>query len=134
MIDASVALAWCFPDEANDYADAALLAVKGQALHVPSIWPVELTNALLVGERRKRIRHAEVRRFMELLQGLHIVQDGQSVSETINNLSPLAHSYSLTAYDAAYLDVAIRHGLPLATFDGALLRAARAADIMLFKG
>ena len=52
VIDASVALAWCFPDEASDYADSVLLAIENQTVIVPAIWPVEITNALLVGERR----------------------------------------------------------------------------------
>ena len=56
VIDASVALAWCFPDEASDYADGVLVALDGRTAMVPAIWSAEITNALLVGERRKRIR------------------------------------------------------------------------------
>jgi predicted nucleic acid-binding protein len=134
VIDASVALAWCFPDEASDYADAALLALEGQSALVPAIWPVEITNALLVGGRRKRIRQADVRRFVELLEGLSIVEDAQSVTDTVSNIFPLARESNLSAYNAAYLDVALRRQLPLATLDGALLRAARAAGIKIFKG
>jgi predicted nucleic acid-binding protein len=129
VIDASVALAWCFPDEASDYADGVLVALENQTAIVPSIWSVEVTNALLVGERRKRIQQPEIRRFVELLKGLDIVEDGQPFVETMSNILPLGREYDLSAYDAAYLDVAARRGVPLATLDAALQKASRAAGI-----
>jgi predicted nucleic acid-binding protein len=134
VIDASVALAWCFPDEASDYADSVLLAVESQTVIVPAIWAAEITNALLVGERRKRIRRPEVQRFVELLKGLNIVEDAQSVADAVRNIFPLAQNYSLSAYDGAYLDVAVRRDIPLATLDGDLKKAALAAGIKTFKG
>jgi predicted nucleic acid-binding protein len=133
VIDASVALAWCFPDEASEYADGVLVALDGPTAMVPAIWPVEVANALLVGERRKRIRQPEVRRFVELLKGLSILEDGQPFADTLSNILPLAREHDLSAYDAAYLDVAVRHGAPLATLDGALQKAARAAGVKLFR-
>jgi len=75
VIDASVALAWCFPDEASDYADRVLAALKDRTPMVPASWSVEIANALLVAERRKRIRQPEMRRFVELLKGLNILED-----------------------------------------------------------
>ena len=133
VIDASVALAWCFPDEASDYADGVLVALEDRTAMVPAIWSVEITNALLVGERRKRIRQPEVRRFLELLKDLRILEDGQPFAETVSNVLPLAREYDLSAYDAAYLDVAVRHGAPLATLDAALQKACRAAGVKIFK-
>jgi predicted nucleic acid-binding protein len=133
VIDASVALAWCFPDEASDYADRVLVALENQTAIVPSIWSVEVTNALLVGERRKRIQQPEERRFVELLKGLDIFEDGRPFAETMSNILPLSREYVLSAYDAAYLDVAVRHGVPLATLDGDLQKAGRAAGIKNFK-
>jgi predicted nucleic acid-binding protein len=133
VIDASVALAWCFPDEASDYADSVLVALEDRTAMVPAIWSVEITNALLVGERRKRIRQPEVRRFVDLLKGLRILEDGQPFADTVSNILPLAREYELSAYDAAYLDVAVRHGAPLATLDAALQKANRAAGIKIFK-
>jgi predicted nucleic acid-binding protein len=133
VIDASVALAWCFPDEASDYADSVLLALGTGTAMVPSLWSVEITNALLVGQRRKRIQQPEVRRFVELLKGLDIVEDGQPFAETMSNILPIAREYDLSAYDAAYLDMSIRHGVPLATLDAALQKAGRAAGIKIFK-
>ena len=133
VIDASVALAWCFPDEATDYADGVLVALDGRTAMVPAIWSVEITNALLVGERRKRIRQPEVRRFVELLKGLSILEDGQPFADTVSNILPLAREHDLSAYDAAYLDVAVRHGAPLATLDKALQKAGRAAGVKIFE-
>jgi predicted nucleic acid-binding protein len=133
VVDASVALAWCFPDEASDYADSVLLALEHQTVFVPAIWPVEVTNALLVGERRKRIRPTDVRRFVELIKGINIYEDVQPVADAVSNILPLARDYSLSAYDAAYLDVAVRREIPLATLDGDLQKAARLAGIEIFK-
>jgi predicted nucleic acid-binding protein len=102
VIDASVALAWCFPDEASDYADGVLAELENRTAIVPSICSVEFTNAPLVGERRKRIQQPEVRRYVELLKGLNIVEDGQPFAETVSNILPLAREHDLSAYDAAY--------------------------------
>ena len=133
VIDASVALAWCFPDEESDYADGVLVALENRATIVPAIWSTEITNALLVGERRKRIRQPEVRRFVELLKSLTILENGQPFAETMSNILPIAREYDLSAYDAAYLDVAVRHGAPLATLDTELQKAGRAAGIKILK-
>jgi predicted nucleic acid-binding protein len=133
VIDASVALAWCFPDEASDYADSVLVGVEDQSVIVPAIWALEVANALLVGERRKRIRQPEIRRFVELVNGLSVVEDRQLFSNTVGNVLPLAREYGLSAYDAAYLDVAARRDIPLATLDSALQKACLAAGIDIFR-
>jgi predicted nucleic acid-binding protein len=134
VIDASVALAWCFPDEASDYADSLLLAIENQTVIVPSIWAVEVTNALVVGEKRKRIRPPEIRRFVELLKSLSVVEDRQPFADNVSNVLPLAREYDLSAYDASYLDVAVRHGIPLATLDSVLQKACTLAGIKIFRG
>ena len=133
VVDASVALAWCFPDEASEYADLVLTALEGQTIIVPSVWALEVTNALLVAERRKRIKPPELRRFVELLRNPTILGHSQTVSETASNVQPLAREYELSAYDAAYLDLAIRQGPPLATLDNKLKTAGRSAGIKLFQ-
>jgi len=132
VVDASVALAWCFPDEASQYADGVLVALRGQTVAVPAVWGLEIANALLLGERRKRLKQPEILRFVALLEGLSILQDGQAVSESVRNVLPLARAYSLSAYDAAYLELAIRHHAPLATLDGDLQRAAKRAGVRIF--
>ena len=132
VIDASVALAWCFPDEASDYADDVLVALEGHSILVPTLWPIEITNALLVAERRKRIKQSAIRQFVELLDGLTVVMNSQSVTESVSNVLPLAREHGLSAYDAAYLDVALRHGSPLATLDINLQKAGREAGVEIF--
>jgi predicted nucleic acid-binding protein len=134
VVDASVALAWCFPDETSEYADAVLVALKGQAIVVPAVWGLEIANAILAGERRKRLKQPEILRFLALLEGLPIVQDGQAVSENVSNVLPLARHYDLSAYDAAYLELSIRHGVPLATLDAKLQKAAQRAGVKILAG
>ena len=134
VVDASVALAWCFPDEAGDYADSVLVALEGRTMLVPAIWGLEIANAVLAGERSKRLRQPEIRRFTTLLEGLSLVQDVQPVCHHVSNVLPVAREYSLSAYDAAYLELSIRHGAPLATPDRKLRRAARKAGIEVFAG
>jgi predicted nucleic acid-binding protein len=134
VVDASVALAWYFPDEGNDYADRVLAALEGHAILVPALWSIEVTNALLVAERHKRIKQPEVRRFIELLGELTVVMDSQSATDAVSNILPLAREYVLSAYDAAYLDVAMRHGAPLATLDGNLRKAGTSAGIEILGG
>jgi predicted nucleic acid-binding protein len=133
VIDASVALAWCFPDEASDYADSVLLALENETAIVPAIWAVEVANALLVGERRKRIRQPEIRRFADLLKNLSVVEDRQPFADTVSNVLPLAREHDLSAYDAAYLDVAVRHEIPIATLDRVLQRVCNVAGVKAFK-
>ena len=132
VVDASVALAWCFPDEASDYADAVLVALEGRTILVPAIWGLEIANAVLAGERSNRLRQPEIRRFTTLLESLSLVQDVQPVGDQVSNVLPLAREYRLSAYDAAYLELSIRHGAPLATLDGKLRKAAQKAGIGVF--
>ncbi len=133
MVDASVALAWCFPDEASEYADAVLVALEGQPVLVPAVWPLEVANAVVVAQRRKRITQPEIRRFVELLEGLTIHQDSLPVAGCASNILPLAREYGLSAYDASYLEVAIRRNAPLATMDRGLERAGRRAGVEVWR-
>lgn len=133
VIDASVAVAWCFPDESSDFADAVLAEVEHREVIVPTLWSVEVSNALLVGERRKRIRETEIWQFVQLLDRLAIFEDSQPTAEVMARILPLARAHNLSAYDAAYLDVAVRHRAPLATLDSALLRAAIANGVKHFR-
>jgi len=132
VVDASTALAWCFPDEASDYADGVLVALDGKTILVPAVWGLEIANAVLVGERNKRLRQPEIRRFTTLLENLSLVQDVQRAGEYVSNLLPLARQYSLTAYDAAYLELSMRHSAPLATLDARLQKAAQKAGVKIF--
>lgn len=131
MLDASVALAWAFEDEAEGYADAALEALAGGGAVVPDLWGYEIVNALVVEERRKRISPAESARFLALLRGLPIEVEALSFGG-LSGLASLAREYGLSSYDAAYLGVAARRGLPLATQDRPLREAARRSGVEVF--
>jgi predicted nucleic acid-binding protein len=132
VIDASTALAWCFPDEASEYAEGVLVALEGRRILVPAVWGLELANAIAVGERRGRLAANEVEVFLELLENLDIDQDVAAVIETIRSARMHARKYELSAYDAAYLELAIRRGTSLATLDGKMRKAAGVAGVRIF--
>lgn len=118
--------------KSSDYADRVLVALEEHEARVPALWPIEITNALLVAERRRRIKPAEIQRFVSLLGGLDVAIDSQSVAENVSQVLPLGRAHGLSAYDAAYLEVALRHAAPLATLDSRLRAAARNSGIDLF--
>jgi predicted nucleic acid-binding protein len=134
VIDASVSLAWCFPDEGSDYADKVLVGLEGASILVPAIWSLEVANGILSGERSKRLNQPEIHRFSTLLQSLIVIQDVQPVDEQLTNVLPLACDYGLSAYDAAYLELSLRHNAPLATLDRKLRTAAQKAGAKLLPG
>lgn len=125
VLDCSVAMAWCFEDEGGAYADRVLGRLDEHEAAVPAIWPLEVANALLVAERRKRLSHADATRFVSLVQALPIEIDGQTASRALSDTMALARREALSSYDAAYLELAMRLELPLATIDKALKKAAR---------
>ena len=130
VLDASIALAWCFPDENAAMAQhVASMFKRGDTAVVPSFWPHEVLNALLVGERRKRISKELVRRFLHDLATLPIVLEQFSASVVFDRIHHLSREHGLTAYDAAYLDLALDTGLPLATLDEDLLHACKDARV-----
>ena len=124
VLDCSVTMAWCFEDEAAGYADRVLKKLAKREAVVPAIWPLEVANVLLVGERRKRLTKADSSRFLELLQGLPITIDVQATSRAFGDIISVARSLTISAYDAAYVEPAMREGLQLATRDDSLHKAA----------
>ena len=132
VADASVTLTWCFEDEATPRTDALLakLRTDDEAV-VPAHWPVEVANALLVAIRRGRISREKEARFFQDLRALPIHIDPKSSENAFGRVFALAQQYGLTAYDAAYLELAIRESLPLATLDDDLRKASRAAGVSL---
>ncbi|MCU1301185.1 MAG: PilT protein domain protein [Candidatus Sulfotelmatobacter sp.] len=130
VVDASVVLTWCFPDENSAVADAvARMFKQGNSAITPSFWPHEVLNALLVGEKRKRISGDLVQTFLTDLASLPIVLQGLPADAVFDRIQRMSRQHGLTAYDAAYLDLAKDNGLPLATLDGDLIRACGKADI-----
>ncbi len=133
VLDASVAVAWCFEDESNRDADQVLGLMLNAEAVVPVTWTVEVSNALLAGERRRRSGPAETSQALGLLASLNIHVDEEAAPEP-GQLVSLARSEMLSVYDALYLSLAIRKGLPLATLDRGLKRASRSAGVMLMIG
>jgi predicted nucleic acid-binding protein len=131
-IDASIALNWCFPDEHDTYAYAVLDALENTSAMAPSLWAIELANAIAMGEKRKRLTRGEATRFLALVGSLPIHIDSQTAVRAFDHTLPLARTYVLTAYDAAYLELAMREGLVLATLDDQLRKAARKAGVKVF--
>lgn len=130
VLDASVALAWCFEDSTGSMADHALTALEsGSEAVVPALWRLELANVLVITERRKRLTEADTARFLTLIDGLPI----QVVPEhgSTRSMVALARAHGLTAYDATYLELALRTGFPLATLDARLASAAKVAGLSL---
>jgi predicted nucleic acid-binding protein len=97
----------------------------------PSFWPHEVLNALLVGEKRKRISKELVRSFLDDLAALPIVLEQFPAALVFDRIQRLGREHGLTAYDAAYLDLALDRGLPLATLDEDLVRASKKARVRL---
>ena len=132
VLDASVVLTWCFPDENATMAQhVAGLFKQGDTAVAPSFWPHEVLNALLVAEKRKRISKELVRSFLDDLATLPIVLEQFPAGIVFGRLQRLSREHGLTAYDAAYLDLALDNGLPLATLDEDLARACQKARVRL---
>lgn len=129
VLDCSVAMAWCFEDEADSYADSVLGALETGNAVAPSIWPLEVANVLAVAERKDRLSEAETARFLELLHLLPIEIDPHTHARATGPILALARRRGLSSYDAAYLDLAMREGLPLASRDKALVAAAEASGV-----
>ncbi len=124
VLDNSVVMAWYFEDEANDYTSAILQGLAENEALVPTIWPLEVANVLLVGERKGRSSEARTSRFIALLDALPIRVDAATSQRALSEILTLAREQRLSAYDAAYLELAMREGVSLATQDQALKRAA----------
>ncbi len=134
VLDASVTLSWCFRDEASPESLAILDRLENEPALVPSIWPLEVANILAVAERRRRIVAEEISEFVGLLARLTIRLDESTGERGLTEILALARDASLSSYDAAYLDLALRAGLPLATRDKALAEAARRAGVTVMTG
>ena len=126
VLDASVTAAWCLRDETAREADAALDRLLDDEAIAPSLWWFEVRNILVVSERRGRIEPADTDTFLSDLALLPIRIEGVPNGRQV---SALARKHGLTAYDAAYLELAVRLGAPISTLDRALAGAARAEGL-----
>ena len=124
VLDASVTLAWAFEDEGGEYAREVLARLEREEACTTALWPLEISNGLLVAERRGRIEPADSARFARLLLSLPIVVEPVDRRRVFEQTRTLARRWNLSAYDAHYLELAIRFGIPLATLDEGLRQAA----------
>jgi len=131
VLDCSVSISWIFSDEHSEYAEAVLSLLEYQQAIVPSIWLLEIANVLLVGERRGRITQVQTSQALLLLDALDITIDNQTENRAFSTILNLGREQKLAAYDAAYLELAIRLQLPLATLDKRLATAANRCGIFL---
>lgn len=130
VLDSSVALAWALPDEMSPRADRFLArASRDSVFWVPALWWYEVASALTVAQRRERLTEVDRARVIELYGMLPIQTDSLLDVNTMRRLHALAGDYTLSAYDAAYLELAQRRGLRLMTFDRRLIGAARRAGV-----
>lgn len=133
VLDCSITMAWCFEDQGDYFTDEVLRSLGQDSALVPPLWFYEVANALLVAERRKKIKPADSAKFLDLLAELPISHTAPQASEKMVSLSDpliaLGRMYHLSAYDAVYLELAINQGLPMASRDGSLLKACKKTGV-----
>ncbi len=134
VLDASVALLWLVPGTnpaGVDCAEATLVALKLSQAVVPSLWALEVANVTAKLESKAIVTEADAQRYVALLGQLNIVTDPATATHALGDTLNLARRYKLSAYDAAYLELALRTGLPLATLDAGLAKAAAIAGVQI---
>jgi predicted nucleic acid-binding protein len=132
VVDASVTLSWCFEDEATAWSDELLDRLRaGDRIAVPAHWPTEVSNGLVMELRRQRIQPGRPNLFWDELAVLPIDVELPLTSTQAKLVMAMAEQLGLTVYDAAYLELAHRRDLPIATLDSALLGVASRAGVDL---
>lgn len=131
VLDASIALAWALGEEPGEASARAADAVRGGRVHVPSIWPLEVANGLLMQVRRRRIGWPDCAAALRVVADLQVVVEALDSALACGPIAALGQALGVTAYDAAYIELALRLEVPLATLDQQLGRAATAAGARL---
>ena len=133
VLDNSVTMRWCFENTSTSYSEEVLeQLLVGHQAHVPVLWLYEVVSVLAKSQRTGAIRADSAHGFLEDLRSLDITVDDESFGHIFGDVHRLAVDYGLSGYDAAYLELAIRKGLPLATLDEDLQKAAQAAGVTYF--
>ena len=132
VLDCSITLAWCFEDETSDYSEQILSSLSRAKAWVPALWTVEIANALIVAERKKRISHVKAIAFKQQLDLVPIKIDDYLLTKPIELILDIAKETGLTAYDATYLELALRKNLPISTLDKELKSAAQKVNISIW--
>lgn len=121
VLDCSVTMSWCFQDETNKYPESVLDSLEITKAIVPTLWNLEVSNVLLMAQKRKRITDTGIFHFLSLLEELPIIVTPQDIS--MNDIILLSQKYQLTSYDAVYLNICLDNDIPLATTDKQLEKA-----------
>lgn len=129
VLDCSLTMTWLFGDEGTPASAALLDRLETEAAVVPAHWALEVTNVLAMAEKRKRITAPTSAAFLKLLKTFEIETDAETAERAFAHLLPLCRTYGLTSYDAAYLELAARRHLPLASLDDDLRRGAKRLGI-----
>lgn len=135
VLDNSVTMRWFFGDgkpQELDYAGKVLDAMKGVRAIVPAIWGLEVANVIAKAEAKGLVTEARSETFLEMLREVDIESDAATFQNTFSSILQLARRYQLSAYDASYLELALRQGMPLATLDEDLQKAAKRAGVKRF--
>lgn len=135
VLDNTVSMRWLSETEKSEdqrYAETVLKSFTTADALVPNLWHLEVVNVTLGLEKRQEITTAEAEGFMAQLENLPVYVDPLTSNQAFARITALARSYKLSSYDAAYLELAIREGLPLATLDSALRKTAKQAGIVLY--
>jgi predicted nucleic acid-binding protein len=131
IIDCSITMAWCFADEATTETAQVQDRLIAEAALVPEHWFLEVVNVLAMAEKRKRISAVDATNFLRLLATLDIQTDHETSARAFDHLPPLCRNHGLTSYDAAYLELAVRQRLPVASLDDDLRQAALALGVQI---
>lgn len=134
VIDASVVIAYVLDDESSATANAVVASLCQYDAVAPSFLSLEISNILLLAERRCRVKAEQRRLFVKKIEELQIAEDVYSQERIFSRVLPMAAYHGLTTYDACYLELAARCSMPLATLDKKLRSAAQAQGVTLFDG
>ena len=129
IIDCSITMSWCFSDEATPATMAIQDRLVSERALVPMHWFLEVTNVLAMAERHRRISRTKSSHFLTLLDTMDIEVDAETAGRAFVHLLPLCRSHGLTSYDAAYLELALRRRLPLASLDDRLRSTTKSLGI-----
>ncbi len=131
IADISVVLSWLFEEEQTKDALEVLRRIEKDEMLVPPLWWSELENGILMGERRGRKSPVETAAFLKLVRSLTIHTDDAPPHRVSDDILQIGRDHQLTAYDATYVELAVRQGVPLATFDVAIRKRAPILGIKL---
>ncbi|NJM77815.1 MAG: type II toxin-antitoxin system VapC family toxin [Acaryochloridaceae cyanobacterium RU_4_10] len=133
VLDCSVTMGWVLEDEKTDYTEAVLDSLTENRAIVPSLWELEVSNVLIIAERRGRIAQAQTTYALSLLSSLPILVDPLVPKRILATIPTLAREHQLSAYDAAYLELALREGVAIATLDRKLEQIAMKCGVEIYK-